>query len=83
MILNLFWLTICSICYNTDNWQLMSKYSKRFVKAGVKLRQTAFDLWMEFAAKIGFYKFSVLLYYVLRPNYYYFFYRHNAILSFK
>ncbi|KAM0984992.1 hypothetical protein ACFX13_012537 [Malus domestica] len=44
---------VFSICYNTDNWQLMSKYSKRFVKAGVKLRQTAFDLWMEFAAKIG------------------------------
>ncbi|XP_048427385.1 uncharacterized protein LOC103937574 isoform X4 [Pyrus x bretschneideri] len=44
---------VFSICYNTDNWQLMSKYSKRFVKAGVKLRQTAFDLWLEFAAKIG------------------------------
>ncbi|XP_030923743.1 uncharacterized protein LOC115950659 [Quercus lobata] len=44
---------VFSICYNTDNWELMSKYSKRFVKAGVKLRQTAFDVWMEFAAKIG------------------------------
>lgn len=44
---------VLSICYNTDNWELMSKYSKRFVKAGVKLRQTAFDVWMEFAAKIG------------------------------
>lgn len=42
-----------SICYNTDDWQLMSKYSKKFVKAGVKLRQTSFDVWMEFAAKIG------------------------------
>ncbi|KAG6664335.1 uncharacterized protein LOC122300455 isoform X1 [Carya illinoinensis] len=44
---------IFSICYNTDNWQLMSKYSKKFIKAGVKLRQTSFDAWMEFAAKIG------------------------------
>ncbi|GMY27658.1 RING finger and CHY zinc finger domain-containing 1 isoform 1 [Fagus crenata] len=44
---------VFSICYNTDNWELMSKYSKKFVKAGVKLRQTSFDVWMEFAAKIG------------------------------
>lgn len=51
----------CSICYNTDNWKLMSKYSKRFVEAGVKLRRSAFDVWMEFAAKIGLYKFSDLL----------------------
>ncbi|XP_057475441.1 uncharacterized protein LOC130763533 isoform X2 [Actinidia eriantha] len=44
---------VFSICYNTDNWELLSKYSKRFIKAGVKLRQTSFDVWMEFAAKIG------------------------------
>lgn len=44
---------VFSICYNTDNWQLMSKYSKAFVKAGVKLRQTSFNTWMEFAAKLG------------------------------
>ncbi|XP_004296798.1 PREDICTED: uncharacterized protein LOC101296087 [Fragaria vesca subsp. vesca] len=44
---------VFSICYNTDNWKLMSKYSKRFVEAGVKLRRSAFDVWMEFAAKIG------------------------------
>ncbi|XP_057960133.1 uncharacterized protein LOC131152322 [Malania oleifera] len=44
---------VFSICYHTDNWQLISKYSKKFVKAGVKLRQTTFDTWMEFAAKIG------------------------------
>uniref|UniRef100_A0A2N9GWX7 Uncharacterized protein n=1 Tax=Fagus sylvatica TaxID=28930 RepID=A0A2N9GWX7_FAGSY len=44
---------IFSICYNTDNWELMSKYSKKFVKAGVKLRKTSFDVWMEFAAKTG------------------------------
>lgn len=44
---------VFSICYNTDNWDLISKYSKRFLKAGVKLRQTSFDVWMEFAAKIG------------------------------
>ncbi|KAK9289039.1 hypothetical protein L1049_017510 [Liquidambar formosana] len=44
---------VFSICYNTDNWQLISKYSKKFVKAGVKLRKTTLDIWMEFAAKIG------------------------------
>lgn len=44
---------VFSICYNMDNWELMSKYSKKFVKAGVKLRQTSFDVWMEFAAKTG------------------------------
>ncbi|PSS33950.1 UPF0283 membrane protein like [Actinidia chinensis var. chinensis] len=44
---------VFSICYNTDNWELLSKYSKRFIKAGVKLRQTSFDVWMEFAAKKG------------------------------
>ncbi|KAL6971341.1 hypothetical protein U1Q18_031019 [Sarracenia purpurea var. burkii] len=44
---------VFSICCNTDNWELMSKYSKRFVTAGVKLRKTSFDVWMEFAAKIG------------------------------
>ncbi|KAK6913807.1 hypothetical protein RJ641_021128 [Dillenia turbinata] len=44
---------VFSICYNTDNWELMTKYSKKFVRAGVKLRQTSFDLWMDFAAKIG------------------------------
>ncbi|KAG5554940.1 hypothetical protein RHGRI_012482 [Rhododendron griersonianum] len=44
---------VFSICYNTDRWDLMSKYARRFVKAGVKLRQTSFDVWMEFAAKHG------------------------------
>ncbi|KAH7513283.1 uncharacterized protein LOC107426922 [Ziziphus jujuba] len=44
---------VFSICYNTNDWPLMSKYSKMFVKAGVKLRQTSFDMWMDFAAKIG------------------------------
>lgn len=44
---------VFSICYNTDRWDLMSKYAKRFVMAGVKLRQTSFELWMEFAAKEG------------------------------
>ncbi|KAL5852479.1 hypothetical protein ACOSQ3_007597 [Xanthoceras sorbifolium] len=41
------------ICYDTDDWELISKYAKRFVMAGVKLRQTSFEIWMEFAAKIG------------------------------
>ncbi|KAJ4722237.1 RING finger and CHY zinc finger domain-containing protein 1 isoform 1 [Melia azedarach] len=41
------------ICYDTNEWELISKYSKRFVRAGVKLRKTTFDIWMEFAAKRG------------------------------
>ncbi|XP_030463159.1 uncharacterized protein LOC115682931 [Syzygium oleosum] len=44
---------VFSICYNTDNWGLLTKYSKRFVKDGVKLHRAAFDIWMEFAAKVG------------------------------
>ncbi|XP_050886125.1 uncharacterized protein LOC127091507 [Lathyrus oleraceus] len=44
---------VFSICYNTDEWELINKYAKRFVKAGVKLRQTSFDTWMRFAAKRG------------------------------
>ncbi|KAJ1443565.1 Tetratricopeptide-like helical domain superfamily [Sesbania bispinosa] len=44
---------VFSICYNTDDWELINKYAKRFVKADVKLRQTSFDTWMKFAAKRG------------------------------
>ncbi|XP_021732300.1 uncharacterized protein LOC110699115 isoform X2 [Chenopodium quinoa] len=44
---------VFSICSDVDNWELISKYSKRFVKAGVKLRKTTFDIWMEFASKRG------------------------------
>ncbi|GAU11109.1 hypothetical protein TSUD_197330 [Trifolium subterraneum] len=44
---------VFSICYNTDEWELINKYAKRFVKAGVKLRQTSFETWMKFAAKRG------------------------------
>ncbi|PKI78178.1 hypothetical protein CRG98_001506 [Punica granatum] len=44
---------VFSICYNTNNWDLLAKYSKRFVKAGVKLHRAAFDIWMNFAAKRG------------------------------
>ncbi|KAK7348206.1 hypothetical protein VNO80_22756 [Phaseolus coccineus] len=44
---------VFSICYNTDDWVLISKYAERFVKAGVKLRQTSFETWMQFAAKRG------------------------------
>ncbi|KMS96144.1 hypothetical protein BVRB_001800 isoform A [Beta vulgaris subsp. vulgaris] len=44
---------VFSICYDADNWELISKYSRRFVKAGVKLRKTTFDIWMEFASKRG------------------------------
>ncbi|XP_039164203.1 uncharacterized protein LOC120286433 [Eucalyptus grandis] len=41
------------ICDDTDNWGLLTKYSKRFVKNGVNLHKAAFDIWMEFAAKVG------------------------------
>lgn len=44
---------VFSICYDTNDWELINKYAKRFVKAGVKLRQTSFDTWMTFAAKRG------------------------------
>lgn len=44
---------VFSICCNADRWDLISKYGKRFVKSGVKLRQTSFELWMEFAARKG------------------------------
>ncbi|XP_077233819.1 uncharacterized protein LOC143876082 [Tasmannia lanceolata] len=44
---------VFSICYKTDNWGLISKYSKKFIQAGVKLRRTTFGIWMEFAAKRG------------------------------
>ncbi|ESQ47719.1 hypothetical protein EUTSA_v10021000mg [Eutrema salsugineum] len=40
-------------CYVSDNWVLLAKYSKRFCRAGVKLRKTTFGIWMEFAAKRG------------------------------
>ncbi|KAI5409300.1 hypothetical protein KIW84_054927 [Lathyrus oleraceus] len=46
---------VFSICYNTDEWELINKYAKRFVKAGVKLRQTSFETWMGFAAKRDFF----------------------------
>uniref|UniRef100_J3MNW8 Uncharacterized protein n=2 Tax=Oryza brachyantha TaxID=4533 RepID=J3MNW8_ORYBR len=44
---------VFSICYNADRWDLLSKYARRFVKSGVKLHGTAFDIWMDFAAKVG------------------------------
>lgn len=44
---------VFGICYDANKWGLISKYSKRFLKAGVKLRKTTFDIWMEFASKRG------------------------------
>jgi len=44
---------VFSICYNADRWDLLSKYGERFIKAGVKLHRAAFDIWMDFAAKVG------------------------------
>ncbi|RAL45029.1 hypothetical protein DM860_003788 [Cuscuta australis] len=41
------------ICYLNDNWDLMCKYGKMFAKGGAWFRQGSFDLWMEFAAKMG------------------------------
>ncbi|KAK3437378.1 hypothetical protein EUGRSUZ_C02045, partial [Eucalyptus grandis] len=43
---------VFSICNDTDNWGLLTKYSKRFVKGGVKLHKAAFDIFMKFAAKV-------------------------------
>ncbi|EPS60587.1 adenylyl cyclase, partial [Genlisea aurea] len=44
---------VFSICSGADRWDLMTKYGKRFVLSGIKLRQSSFDMWMEFAAKKG------------------------------
>ncbi|KAK9664270.1 hypothetical protein RND81_14G030100 [Saponaria officinalis] len=44
---------VFSICYDADNWELISKYAKRFVKAGVKLRKTTFDIWLDFSSRRG------------------------------
>ncbi|KAL8485480.1 hypothetical protein ACS0TY_027687 [Phlomoides rotata] len=44
---------VLSICHSSDRWDLISKFGKRFVKSGIRLRQTAFELWMDFAAKKG------------------------------
>ncbi|KAL5731047.1 hypothetical protein ACHQM5_003809 [Ranunculus cassubicifolius] len=44
---------IFSICYNVNDWDLISKYAHKFNKAGVKLRRTTFGTWMEFAARQG------------------------------
>ncbi|KAG7018634.1 hypothetical protein SDJN02_20504 [Cucurbita argyrosperma subsp. argyrosperma] len=41
------------ICYNADDWELLSKYFKKFSKAGVKFRRTSFETLMRFASKIG------------------------------
>ncbi|XP_008438811.2 uncharacterized protein LOC103483802 isoform X2 [Cucumis melo] len=41
------------ICYNADNWELLSKYFKKFSEAGVKFRRTSFDTLMRFASKRG------------------------------
>lgn len=61
-------LNVCRICYDTDNWDLLAKYSKKFCKAGVKLRKTTFDVWMEFAAKRG--TFSVVVFLSCTFNYF-------------
>ncbi|KAG9445130.1 hypothetical protein H6P81_016470 [Aristolochia fimbriata] len=44
---------VFSICSSTDSWGLISKYSKKFIKGGVKLRRTSFGTWMVFAARRG------------------------------
>ncbi|KAF9601836.1 hypothetical protein IFM89_023523 [Coptis chinensis] len=44
---------IFSTCYNVDDWELISKYANKFLKAGVKLRRTTFGTWMKFSAKRG------------------------------
>ncbi|WVZ67005.1 hypothetical protein U9M48_016151 [Paspalum notatum var. saurae] len=52
-LISWFYIVLCSICYDADRWDLLSAYAERFVKAGVKLHRTSFDIWMEFAAKVG------------------------------
>lgn len=42
-----------SFCYNTNQWETLCKYARKFVKAGVKLRRSSYDIWMEFAARVG------------------------------
>lgn len=44
---------IFRICNKTGRWDLLLKYAKRFIKAGVNLRRTSFDTWMEMAADRG------------------------------
>ncbi|PKA58468.1 hypothetical protein AXF42_Ash013974 [Apostasia shenzhenica] len=41
------------VCFDTNNWRLLLKYAKLFLKAGVKLHRPAFDNLMEFAANMG------------------------------
>lgn len=54
-----FFFFFCRICHDTDKWDLQGKYSKRFSKAGVKLRTTTFDVWMDFAANRGTFDCSI------------------------
>lgn len=44
---------VFSNCNDTDKWDLLAKYSKKFSKDRVKLRKTTFDVSMDFAAKRG------------------------------
>ncbi|KAF3773553.1 hypothetical protein EJ110_NYTH55088 [Nymphaea thermarum] len=44
---------VFSICYNVGDWDLICKFAKKFIKSGIKLHRTAYDIWMEFAAKMG------------------------------
>ncbi|XP_031486646.1 uncharacterized protein LOC116255053 [Nymphaea colorata] len=44
---------VFSICYNVGDWDLICKFAKKFIKSGIKLHRTAYDIWMDFAAKMG------------------------------
>ncbi|XP_078159771.1 adenylyl cyclase [Carex rostrata] len=44
---------IFSICYNTNQWEKLYTYAEKCVKAGVKLRKSSYDIWMDFAAQVG------------------------------
>lgn len=63
LVHHIVWLNFpfCSICLGAGKFDLMTKYGKRFVTSGVKLRQTSFDMWMEFAAKKGMRQLSLIL----------------------
>lgn len=43
----------CRFCNKTGRLDLLIKYAKRFIKAGVNLRTASFDMWMELAANRG------------------------------
>lgn len=44
---------VLSICYDNQQWKLISIYAKQFLKDGLKLHRDAYDIWISTAAKLG------------------------------